>query len=529
MRASWKRTNLPETHGGISLTRIMKITLQEKDEFIESTKTLVHKFIPMPQAMKYQMQKQQWIKNAKTWEIGVPGAHCGRWRQGCWESSVAWDDQGRRSRKAWWKSRCLGRWRTAGVRGSAECRPSSSLTGLCRSSRPEVNSSGGHSRLDRHERSWTISAWRTPGCRSSRASAWSRNWWKVSSRVPVTLGGRPRTTAATGHVACSGRQIWKQLLLLTEMEASMRAMRVLLPVQRDETTSERWRDWKSLVARSLSISSRIGPWRDRAARNGSWRRWRRVEESPPQHRQRWKTHVRADDGDRSVQHDVGAQWMLRSAWSLRARWDENWLWDVASLSRRARPLAERRPTSVRSSLWSVAGLEIWWRPSLGPPCRQQAAGRGQRYEGKAQTCWIAWFGPCPARERREDDMTATRGRGLASALVDAEEDGMHELKAHGSRQRGLFSLPCENDLRKMRSGLSRGFRQRAGRRRELCERVSEMAHALNSLYEEEDFPRHSGRVLLRTRPVVCYVVPVRLAGFPALFLYATCLPVTSSS
>ena len=85
-------------------------------------------------------------------------------------------------------------------------------------------------------------------------------------------------------------------------------------------------------------------------------------------------------------------------------------------------------------------------------------------------------------------MTATRGRGLPSALVDAVEDDTHELKAHGSRQRGLFPLPCENDLRKMRSGLSRGFRQRAGRRRALCERVSEMAHALNSLHEMEDFP-----------------------------------------
>ena len=40
----------------------------------------------------------------------------------------------------------------------AECRPLILLTGLCRSSRPEENSSG------------TISAWRTSGCRSSRAS-----------------------------------------------------------------------------------------------------------------------------------------------------------------------------------------------------------------------------------------------------------------------------------------------------------------------------------------------------------------------
>ena len=28
---------------------------------------LVHKFIPMPQAMKFRQQKQQWIKNGKNW------------------------------------------------------------------------------------------------------------------------------------------------------------------------------------------------------------------------------------------------------------------------------------------------------------------------------------------------------------------------------------------------------------------------------------------------------------------------------
>ena len=29
---------------------------------------LVHKFIPMPQAMKFQQQRQQWIKNGKIGE-----------------------------------------------------------------------------------------------------------------------------------------------------------------------------------------------------------------------------------------------------------------------------------------------------------------------------------------------------------------------------------------------------------------------------------------------------------------------------
>ena len=137
-------------------------------------------------------------------------------------------------------------------------------------------------------------------------------------------------------------------------------------------------------------------------------------------------------------------------------------------------------------------------------------------------------------------MTATRGRGLPSALVDAVEDGMHELKAHGSRQRGLFPLPCENDVRKMRSGLSRGFRQRAGRRRELCERVSEMAHALNSLHEMEDFPAaqrtspaqdEARRVLHRAAEacrfpravfvcfwLTCYFILVKAPGFRSTLL-----------
>ena len=56
-----------------------------------------------------------------------------------------------------------------------------------------------------------------------------------------------------------------------------------------------------------------------------------------------------------------------------------------------------------------------------------------------------------------------------------------------SRQRGLFPLPCENDVKQLPGRLSRECRQRAGQRRELSTRASEMACALNSLHGVEDF------------------------------------------
>ena len=85
-------------------------------------------------------------------------------------------------------------------------------------------------------------------------------------------------------------------------------------------------------------------------------------------------------------------------------------------------------------------------------------------------------------------MTLASDGSRPSALVTGELDGMHEFKKHSSRQRGLFPLPCENDVKHLPSGLSRGCRQRAGRRRELSTRVSEMARALNSPHGVEDFP-----------------------------------------
>ena len=85
-------------------------------------------------------------------------------------------------------------------------------------------------------------------------------------------------------------------------------------------------------------------------------------------------------------------------------------------------------------------------------------------------------------------MTLASGGSRPSIPVTGELNGMHEFKNHSSCQRGLFPLPFENDVKQLPSGLSRGCRQRVGRRRELSTRVSELARALNSLYGVEEFP-----------------------------------------
>ena len=48
---------------------IMKTILQEKVRIHYSTTTLVHKFIPLPQAMKiHGSERQQWTRNGKKLE-----------------------------------------------------------------------------------------------------------------------------------------------------------------------------------------------------------------------------------------------------------------------------------------------------------------------------------------------------------------------------------------------------------------------------------------------------------------------------
>ena len=79
----------------------------------------------------------------------------------------------------------------------------------------------------------------------------------------------------------------------------------VLPVQLDETTSERWRGWKSLAG---MISEPLFPdWPLEGPRTTKWL----VEEiaksggGPLQHHQRWRTQLRADVGNRSVhEHEL---------------------------------------------------------------------------------------------------------------------------------------------------------------------------------------------------------------------------------
>ena len=120
--------------------------------------------------------------------------------------------------------------------------------------------------------------------------------------------------------------------------------------------------------------------------------------------------------------------------------ESNWLRDACSSSRKARQLRVQPPPRVRIFFLDTTS------------CGEQAPARGQRYEGKAQTCRGARFDARTARERREDRMT--------------------HKKFFERREAVAWRL-------------SRRCRQRAGRRRE---RVSDMARALNSLHGVEDFP-----------------------------------------
>ena len=85
-------------------------------------------------------------------------------------------------------------------------------------------------------------------------------------------------------------------------------------------------------------------------------------------------------------------------------------------------------------------------------------------------------------------MTIVHDRRVPSSPVVDTCDGKHEFKRHSFRQRGLFPLRCVGSTLRARSGLSRRCQQRAGRRHQLHQRVSEMTCALNSLYGVEGYP-----------------------------------------
>ena len=84
-------------------------------------------------------------------------------------------------------------------------------------------------------------------------------------------------------------------------------------------------------------------------------------------------------------------------------------------------------------------------------------------------------------------MTTNLDGSLPSAPVTDAYDGAQEFNQHSSRQRGLFPLPCAGNPLQPCSGLSRRCKQRAGRRYQLQQRVSEMTCALTSLYGVEGF------------------------------------------
>ena len=63
----WKLMNLRECVWEIRYHIIMKTILQEKDRNSLQHYKLVHKFIPMPQAVKFLQRKQRWTRNGKNW------------------------------------------------------------------------------------------------------------------------------------------------------------------------------------------------------------------------------------------------------------------------------------------------------------------------------------------------------------------------------------------------------------------------------------------------------------------------------
>ena len=195
----------------------------------------------------------------------------------------------------------------------------------------------------------------------------------------------------------------------------------VLPDQRDETTSERWRDWKSL---SGVISDPFFPdWPLEGPRTTKWlvKEIAKSGGSPLQHHQRWKTQFRADDGDRSV-HEHELLCMTLELSGCNDQLDLSALAGIELVARHLQ-LIEESKAAGDSATYEGAKFFVDYRrsgamvaPELERHVAEQAPGGGQRYEGEAQTCQRARFGPCNARERREDRMTLTSDGSRPSPL-----------------------------------------------------------------------------------------------------------------
>ena len=89
----------------------------------------------------------------------------------------------------------------------------------------------------------------------------------------------------------------------------------VLPVQWDETTSERWRDWKSLAGMISEPLFPEWPLEGPCTSKGLVKEIAKSGGGPLQHHQRWKTQLRADDGDRFLhEHELLCMALLEWSW-----------------------------------------------------------------------------------------------------------------------------------------------------------------------------------------------------------------------
>ena len=104
---------------------------------------------------------------------------------------------------------------------------------------------------------------------------------------------------------------------------------------------------------------------------------------PLQHHKRWKTQLRADDGDRSMhEHEL-----LCMTLELSGCYDQLDLSALAGMELvvRRRRLVELRRMRVRGSLWVIKERELWWHMNWADTSQTKPRG-GQRDERKAKTC-----------------------------------------------------------------------------------------------------------------------------------------------
>ena len=115
----------------------------------------------------------------------------------------------------------------------------------------------------------------------------------------------------------------------------------VLPVQRGETTSEGWRDRKSLAG--MISEPLFHDWPLEGPRTSKWlvKEIAKSGGGPLQHHQRWKTQLRAGDGDRSV-HDHELLCMTVEVSGCYDQFDLSALAGMELVARRLQLIEERK-------------------------------------------------------------------------------------------------------------------------------------------------------------------------------------------